>query len=236
MRVLAEITDEGFPNHAVDTIKLLFCNDELGTRKIKYVSAEDFAGSIKAGIYSKGCCTIGKIPTGYYNASIGIEKKGFDCAAILILPKRMQRITYMQTMYEMELPALVFAFKVEESKVKETHVFCVKENEPSAKSVLYRFPLGNVSSGNGSVCWGGNQLPQVTCLKDLDVIMTHFLSCPFNSDHYRPNENCKMKNWNLRDLCEYVQKVGNFEDDKLLVQVTVNGYRTLEELEKTIHL
>lgn len=236
MRVLAEITDEGYPNLAIDTIKLMFCNDELGTKRVKYVSTEDFAASLRAGLVSKKQSTIGELPTGYYNASIGIENKGFACNAILVLPKRAQRITYMQTMYEMVIPTLVFGFKVEESRVKETRVFCMKGKKPSEKSELYRFPLGNVASGTGVVCWGGNQLPQVTCLKDLDVIMTHFLSCPFNSDHYRPNENCKMKNWNLRDLCEYVQKVGKFEEKKLLVPMTTQGIRTIGELERTMKI
>lgn len=236
MRVLAEISDEGHPHYAIDTIKLTFCNDENNLKKVKYVSLEDFAELVGAGLDRKGTCVLGEMPTGYYNASIGVESKGFACEAILILPKKVQRITYMNTTYNMELPSLVFAFQIEGGRMKKTHVFCMKKEQPTSKSMLYHFPLGNVASQDGSVCWGANQLPDVKCLKDLDVIMTYFISSPFNSDHYRRNENNKMKDFELRDLCVYVEKEGKFDEEQILMPMTSSGYRTLGELQKTMHL
>ena len=43
MRVLTEFSDEGYPGYAIDTIKVTFLNDKTGTKKIKYVSVEDYA-------------------------------------------------------------------------------------------------------------------------------------------------------------------------------------------------
>lgn len=235
MKVLAEITDEGYPNYDIDTIKMTFYDEKTGLRRIKYVSVESFASAIRAGVYSKGNCRIGELPTGYYDASIG-EDDGFACAAILVLPRRVQRIIYMDTQYEMEMPALVFAFEVKKCKVVQTRVFCVKDEEPSPESILYRFPLGNVSNSSGRVCWGNNPLPKVKGLKDLEKIMTCFLTSPFNSDHYQVNTNCKLHNFNLRDLCEYVQTEGKFCDEEILMPVSTNGYRTLGELQKALTL
>lgn len=101
MRVLAEISDEGYPHYAVDTIRLTFCNDETEIKKVKYVSLEDFAELIGTGLDRRGTCMLGKMPIGYYNASVGIESKGFACEAILILPKKVHRITYINTSYDM---------------------------------------------------------------------------------------------------------------------------------------
>lgn len=237
MRVLTEFSDEGYPGYAIDTIKVTFLNDKTGTKKIKYVSVEDYATLIKNGLCNTGTTyMIGKLPTGYYNASIGMNKKGFACEAILVLPKKMHYITYMQSMYNMELPSLVFAFKVENNMVLETHVFCVKKEEMSPDARLYRFPLGNVSPDSGRVCWGANQLPKVKCLKDLDMIMTYFISSPFNSDHFRPNENCRIKNFNVRELCIYVQSQGRFDEEQILRPITIAGYRTMGELQKKMNL
>lgn len=236
MRVLAEISDEGYPHYAVDTIRLTFCNDETEIKKVKYVSLEDFAELIGTGLDRRGTCMLGKMPIGYYNASVGIESKGFACEAILILPKKVHRITYINTSYDMELPALVFAFKVQNNRVRETQVFCMKSEQPTPESVLYHFPLGNVASQSGNVCWGANRLPNVKCLKDLDAIMTYFISYPFNSDYYRRNENNKMKDFELRDLCVYVEREGKFDEEQILMPMTTLGCRSLGELQRTMHL
>lgn len=236
MRVLAEISDEGYPHHALDTIKLIFCNDENQIKTVKYVSLEDFAEVIGTGLDRRGSCMLGKMPTGYYNASIEVGYKGFACKAILILPKKVQRITYMSTSYNMELPALVFAFRVKEGRAKETYVFSMKNEQPTSESILYHFPLGNVSLYSGSVCWGANELPDVNCLKDLDMLMTYFISYPFNSDHYQKNENNRLKDFELRDLCAYVEREGKFDEERILMPMIESGYRTLGELQKTMHL
>ncbi len=235
MRVLAEISDEGHPHYSIDTVKLMFCNDETAIKEVKYVSLENFAELIGAGLDKKGTCILGKMPTGYYNASVGMDRNEFACKAILVLPKKVQRITYMDTPYHMELPTLVFAFRVEGGREKDTHVFCMKDTQPTPRSILYHFPLGNVSLQNGKVCWGTNRLPDVKCLKDLDMLMTYFISCPFNSDHYRRNENNKMKDFELRDLCVYVEREGKFDEEQILMPMTDPGYRSLGELQKTMH-
>ena len=74
MRVLAEISDEGHPHYSIDTVKLMFCNDETAIKEVKYVSLENFAELIGAGLDKKGTCILGKKPTGYYNASVGMDR------------------------------------------------------------------------------------------------------------------------------------------------------------------
>ena len=233
MKVLTEITDEGYPDRAIDTVKIIFLDEEAGTKSVKYLSAENYAAVVRAGIYSNKVYRVGMLPAGYYDAAIAENETGFVCKAILTLPKRIQHITYMKTAYEMEMPPTVFAFEVSGGRVECTRVFCMEEELPLAESALYQFPLGNVAPGAGTVCWGANELPTVECLKDLEKMVISFWSSPFNSDHYRVNENCQLKNFNLRDLCEYVQAAGTF-DEKLLMPISQTGFRTLGELQKTI--
>lgn len=217
MRITAEFNDEGCPEYPMDKVKLTFYEEEKETCFIKYVAVEDFADAVKAHCQWKSTpFHIGKLPIGMYDASIMQEGEAFSCNAVLILPKRQQRITFFDTGYDMEMPDLLFGITVRNGKVQDTRVFCLGDGNPDSGSPLYTFPLGNVAP-DGKVCWGQNSLPVIRTLKDLEQVMSLFISFPFNGDYFQAGETCKNKKFTSRDICEYVQERGVFDVERLLV-------------------
>lgn len=235
MKVLVEFSDEEITSYSLDTVKLIIIEEKTGIQTIKYVSMESLASVLHASLETKKMCSVGPIPFGYYNAKICVEGGGFGCRAILIVPKKVHRITYMNTAYDIELPSTVFGFWVEKYCLIRTKVFCMENRVPSGKCRLYHFPLGNVRE-DGHVCWGNNPLPRIERLLDLESLIIRFFAYPFNSDYFQPGLQCRIKDYNLRDLCEYVHRTGEFEEKKLLEPIVQAGVRTLGEFQKTMEI
>lgn len=158
---------------------------------------------------------IGEIPFGYYNGAVGIINSKLKADIVTVLPASMQIMQYENTQYDVCVPSLVFSFHVDKGRLEKTRVFVLKDEEPTEKSVLYRYPFGNVYD-DGKVCWGSNVFPDILEIKRLEMVMTLFIQSPCNSDLYQSEKCIGVKGVPLRELFEQLHNKQNFPEEYLM--------------------
>ncbi len=158
---------------------------------------------------------IGEIPFGYYNGAVGIINSKLKADIVTVLPASMQIMQYENTQYDVCVPSLVFSFHVDKGRLEKTRVFVLKDEEPTEKSVLYRYPFGNVYD-DGKVCWGSNVFPDILEIKRLEMVMTLFIQSPCNSDLYQSEKCIGVKGVLLRELFEQLHNKQNFPEEYLM--------------------
>lgn len=158
---------------------------------------------------------VGQIPFGYYDAQVSEEQGKFSADMVAVLPAGKQMMQYEETLYDVSVPSLVFCFSVTREKITETKVYVMKDEVPTDKSCLYRYPFGNVSQ-LGTVCWGRNNLPSVRSLKGLEEAMMLFIQSPCNSDYFRGKEYCGHAEISLRELFEKLKDEDAYPEDYLV--------------------
>lgn len=123
---------------------------------------------------------IGSVPNGYYDAWISnIYDKTFSC--IVTVSQSVYPAQYFEKMYRMPFPALVFYFDVKSGVVNKSKCFAMKDTVVTDTTKLYYFPYSNVYD-DGNICWGTNQLPELSCLKDIDLLVQLFMGATYNND------------------------------------------------------
>ena len=113
-------------------------------------------------------------------------------------------------------PNMVFYFTLKNGHLSASGCYAVKEDRLSLtdESKLYRYPFGNVYTGDGRICWGGNFVGDVKEPIQLERLISLFFDAATNSDLYQPGISCK-KNISLEDL--YLEVSGKeIFDEKLL--------------------
>lgn len=154
-----------------------------GEMRQKNISFHDFVAMLNESTENDAGFRIGKLPNGYYDGSVcNSQKMSFQC--VIVVPAGKRVIQYYETFYEVPYPATVFAFHVMEGRLHASEVFFVESNEPTDDDILYQYCFANVESGTGSICWGSNDLPELTCLKDCDKLVALFFGSPCNDDYY----------------------------------------------------
>ena len=142
-----------------------------GKKRTRVVSVESVIMALRnSSVMQKVNVAVGKIPFGYYDAQVSEEQGKFSADMVAVLPAGKQMMQYEETLYDVSIPSLVFQFSVAREKITETKVYAMKDEAPTDKSRLYRYPFGNVSQG-GQVCWGRNNLPNIRSLKGLEEAM-----------------------------------------------------------------
>lgn len=172
---------------------------------------------------------IGEIPFGYYNGAVGIINSKLKADIVTVLPASMQIMQYENTQYDVCVPSLVFSFHVDKGRLEKTRVFVLKDEEPTEKSVLYRYPFGNVYD-DGKVCWGSNVFPDILEIKRLEMVMTLFIQSLCNSDLYQSEKCIGVKGVPLRELFEQLHNKQNFPEEYLMPIKKQRGKMCLKDL------
>lgn len=143
----------------------------------KGISLEDFRSAINNAVENSQKVRIGRLPRGYYDGSIdAMDPHTFQC--VVVVPAGTKAVSYYDTAYEVPYPPTVFLFNVEAGRLNGSRAFFVKSNTPDSDAVLYQYCFGNVNSDSGSVgniCWGGNILPDLSCMEDINQLVALFL-------------------------------------------------------------
>lgn len=216
MRRIEIVLDERYNRSNCYECAQVTMEDESGTKKNRLVTIESLMEAfLKSSVRKFENVPVGRMPFGYYDAAVGNRNGKFCAETVTVLPAGRQMIQYEESRYDICMPSLVFWFKVEEGRISSTRVFVVKDVKPTDKSRLYRYPFGNVSE-MGYVCWGGNQLPSVGELKDLEEAMMLFIQSRGNSDYFRGKEYCGHEGMSLRQLYEMLKDQESYPEEYLV--------------------
>ncbi len=202
-------------SNSYDCANIVF-TDKAGKKNSKIVEMESLLMAFKCAVKTDvGQTPIGKIPFGYYDGAIGMHYNKLCADIVTVLPASMQMMQYENTQYDVCMPSLVFSFHVNKGKLENTRVFTLKDEKPTEKSVLYRYPYGNVQD-DGRVCWGSNTLPEIREIKRLEMVMTLFIQSPCNSDLYHSEKCIGQNDVPLRELFEQLRNVQSFPEEYLM--------------------
>lgn len=201
-----------------------------GKKRTRVVTMESLIKSLTNSVTNEIVkAPVGRIPFGYYDATLG-EDQGMMCAEVVtVLPAGRQIIQYEDTRYDVCLPSLVFHFDIVRGRVSSTDVYAMKDEAPTDRSRLYRYPFGNVST-SGRVCWGVNVLPGISGLKSLEEVMTLFVQSPCNNDYYDGKEYCNHKDFTLRQLFEMLKDEESYPENYLVSLKKGKRYMYLKDL------
>lgn len=226
MRRISIVLDESFNQANCYECAQVTIEEKGGQKRSRLVTIGSLLRAMtRSTVRRRTSIPIGKIPFGYYESEVG-ENQGKLCATVItVLPASRQMIQYENTMYDVYLPSLVFRFEVDCEMLRSTSVYVLKDETPSDKSKLYRYPFGNVSM-EGRVCWGSNVLPRIKELKTLESVMMLFIQSPGNSDYFKGKEYCGHKDYTLRQLLEKLKDEETYPGN-FLVPLKRNGKNVL---------
>lgn len=154
---------------------------------------------------------VGELPAGFYDG--GVNEDVYE--AIIKLPGGKRPLFYHAKEYFLPFPDVVFYFKATSTSgnVTSSKVWFLDREEK-----LFKYPYGNVYQ-DGSICWGGNVLPRIRCLKDFEKLVTLFFSAATNEHLYKETEaliDGKKVVLMQRELIDYVSKKEDFPMDLLV--------------------
>lgn len=167
-------------NCDVVSVELLYDDGECMQKNISF---GDFRRVINEATDTSDQIRIGKLPHGFYDGSLDVlDPKTFT--VVVVVPSGMRTVAYFDTVYDIPYPATVFRFDVVNGRLNRSNAFFAKKDAPADGDVLYQYCFGNVSSNLGGICWGGNQLPALASMKDVDRLVALFFGSPCNDDYY----------------------------------------------------
>lgn len=113
---------------------------------------------------------------------------------------------------QMNLPTLIFTFKIYEGMIMNGYVCCAKDPIITEDSRIYYYPFGNVYS-DSHICFGGNNMSnhKICDYTQLHSMPSRFLLMP-TSDTYTQKSKYKMV---TNELCEYLTN-NKFDKEMLL--------------------
>lgn len=113
---------------------------------------------------------------------------------------------------QMNLPTLIFTFKIYDGVIMSGYVCCVKDPIVIESTKIYYYPFGNVYS-DGHICFGGNNMAnhKICDYTQLHSMPSRFLLMP-TSDTYTQKSKYKMV---TNELCEYLTN-NKFDKEMLL--------------------
>lgn len=204
--------------------------DEEGVKRSRLVTIESLLGALKNSVVKEAVnIPVGRVPFGYYDAAVGSFEGKYRAEVVTVLPAGKQMVQYEETRYDICMPSLVFHFKVEGTRLMYTSVYVIKDEKPADKTMLYRYPFGNVSA-EGHVCWGSNVLPEIKDLKALESVMMLFIQSPGNSDYYKGKEYCGHEDLTLRQLYEMLKDRDEYPEEYLVAMKQRNKRMQLKDL------
>lgn len=230
-KVVITMDDKFNHGHCHEYAEVEITDQELKTKQTRMVTMDSLLRAIsKSVIFEAEPVQLGKIPFGYFDAMVKMERGKFCADIVTVLPAGRQLMQYEQTRYDVCVPSLVFYIHICEERVGKTKVFAIKDKRPTEKSHLYRYPFGNVNSGSGDVCWGSNTLSEIKELKGVERIMTLFIQSPCNNDLYNSKNCVGVKDLPLRQLMEELKCKETFPEEYLMPIKNSRKAVTLKEL------
>lgn len=186
----------------IDTNKSLvsvYIEENDGTEVKKEILFREYQKACNGVEVDASVQRIGRLPEGFIDGGVD----GITFEAIIKVPGGKRLFNYLGTEYYVPFPDMLFHFIAQKNRPSNTRTWFMDE-----KGVLYHYPFGNVYK-DAAICWGGNALPRIDCLKDFDKLVSLFYSASTNDDLYEQVETkIKRKKVKLsqRELLEYVSK------------------------------
>lgn len=159
-----------------------------------------------------------------------------------LVPGKVRDFLFVDEVFKVPFPNLLFKFDVEQKKIVNTSVYCVKKesisyfagrDRVSSTPKIYRFPFPNVSS-TGRVCWGNNrsQVNSIETILDLDYLIEIFFMSAFNVDHFNHNDfniptidfASMKREQQIVSLINYLSEYESFPEDILVQTHMLNTY------------
>lgn len=202
--------------------KVELIEEGIEGRKKKKISPHSLLKLIESNRIKDEFYRVGPLPKGYVDGAVGEES-----ATIFLKTKSDIFPTFYydeKTRFDVPFPHMLFVFEVTKERVQSTYVYALKEYGKEgyldADTPIYLYPYGNVNSLGSRVCWGGNVLPPIKKIKDLERIPQIFINSIMNDDNYN---DVNLSNMNLRDLLVSLNGKKKFDNNILKPANTTFG-------------
>ncbi len=131
------------------------------------------------------------------------EKHNGDRYVVMDLGKFRIDLIYENTKYEdFPIPRLLFGFVVDKNfKITKVNVTVADMGTLRENTKLYKYPFSNVSGFD--MCIGGNVMPKIKSLRQLNGIPYYIFSMPDNNDRYTPDRT--ELNMEYRTMLEFLK-------------------------------
>lgn len=190
---------------------------DMGEIQRKNISFRRFIDIINDSVVNiDNMIQIGPLPNGYYSGEISPEREySFNC--VLIVPEGLRPFYYMDEIFMIPFPVLVFYFMVLDGRMTFSKCYAMKKGSVTEDSILYHYPFGNVYD-DGKICWGKNKLPEIKRMKELETLVSLFFGSPTNNDLYNPSSILKCSEEYVltqRGLLEHIKGLEMFPENIL---------------------
>lgn len=131
------------------------------------------------------------------------EKQNGDRYVVMDLGKFRIDLIYENTKYgDFPIPRLLFGFVVDKNfKITKVYVTVADMGTLRENTKLYKYPFSNVSGFD--MCIGGNVMPKIKSLRQLNGIPYYIFSMPDNNDRYTPDRT--ELNMEYRTMLEFLK-------------------------------
>lgn len=177
-------------NDKDEYIKVL--SDIDGVSNIKYINTEDLITLLKSAQLNEKRSrvkSVKKWETGILPSSNDVTMlyvgETYEGNKKVIFKKEACNhdfVVYENTYEKIGLPIMIFSLTITpNNKISFGEVYCTKESFITEETELYKYPFPNVSSSNGSICFGGNtriKALEVNNLYDLHSFPSKFFTMP----------------------------------------------------------
>lgn len=146
---------------------------------------------------------------------------------VLEISETRANIVYEKTEYKaFPLPRLIFGFFISgNNRINWVRIGVAERGRITPETKMFTYPFSNV---NGfSLCTGGNTLPKIKSLHQLNGLPYFILSMPNNNDWFRP-EKTKL-NMELRTLFEHLK---DKDEEYYYTHVLVENGKTIADFIK----
>lgn len=194
-------------NLTAATVKLY---DEHGCVQKKRVGVSVLAGLIDSSlkktetvVYSQ----VGQIPKGYVDMAYS-DSSHFK--VVLRYPSVVRPYYYSiskkDRLFLIPFPETLFCFDIGGRRTQ----YCFAVND---KEQVCDYPFPNVYS-SGKICWGGNTLPNISSLTDVESMAELFFNAPFNG-HLYTSESTTL-NTSIEGLLRHLETMDRFPSEILV--------------------
>lgn len=211
MGKLTAIIDQSDPRYVV--LELLNGQGSMSRKKVTY---NNFLKLLQSSSEKDATgIVVGRLPNGYYNACV--SEDGFK--VIVSVPAGIFPFQYFDDVFTIPFPRLVFKFTCRDGKVVERVCYAAKDDILTDQTELFHYPYANVYE-SGTICFGGNMLPECSELADIDKVINIFYGAPSNNDLWKESY-CGLKYPALRIALQELNGKDAFPLDYL--QPYING-------------
>lgn len=172
--------------HLREDLSILLEIKEHGTVRTKMISIETLMECLKGSVGGIKFST-GILPNNFVCVTVDTGKN--QRYIVVEHPEERADITYMKTEFKsFPLPRLLFGFRLEDSgRISQVNLGVPAQGKLKPDTPMYYYPFSNVN--RFSMCTGGNSLPYIKDLQQVQNLPYFILSFPDNDDHYTDRHN-----------------------------------------------